>query len=625
MTERRPLRDEELSERLASLPQRPGVYLFRGLRGETLYVGKARSLRSRVRSYFQARSGDSRPFVRRLRAELTAIETLVTANEKEAALLENELIKREKPCYNVRLRDDKDYLSLRIDPKAPWPRLQLVRRPKADGARYFGPYESATVARRTARLVSRHFQLRTCSDRELRSRSRPCLQHQIGRCPAPCVLPVDREAYAEQVRHAMLLLSGRHGPLLEALRARMKEAAEAWAFERAARYRDQMRAVERMAERQRVVAVRDRDQDVLGLARRDERAELVLLRVRAGKLVGAHREAAERAAELPDEALLASFVTAWYGRPGVELPDEVLLPTPIEAAGGVAAWLSERRGRKVEVKVPRRGERKRLVDLAAENAAEGLRSRLASERDASTHLAEIAERLRLPTPPRHIECVDVSHLGGRHASAVFVAMREGRIERAGYRSFRVRLAAGGDDYGALREVVCRRLQRALSGEDGWQAPDLLVVDGGRGQLEAARSVLVDLSLEGEVALAGLAKARREQGRERVGERLFVPGRMNPIPIRPGTALALLLRLRDEAHRASNLLRERVTRRAVLHSALDDIPGIGPRTRARLLRHFGSVEAVLRADPQALREAGCNRRQVEALLAHRAEGGSAPTR
>ncbi len=609
-----PMDEALLARRLRALPARPGVYVFRAPGGEALYVGKARSLRARVRSYFQPGSSDQRPFVRRLREELGAIETLVTANEKEAALLENEFIKRERPRYNVRLRDDKDYLSLRLDPNAPWPRLQLVRRPKPDGARYFGPYDSATVARRTARLVSRHFQLRTCTDRELRSRSRPCLQHQIGRCPAPCVLEVDRDGYGEQVRLAAMFLSGRLDPLVATLRERMQQASEAWAFERAARYRDQLRAVERMAESQRVVAVRDLDQDVVGLAREGGRAELVLLRVRGGKLVGVHREGAHRAAELPDAALIGSFVSAWYGRSGVEVPDELLLPRPIEAAEGVAEWLSERRGRKVRLKVPRRAERKRLLDLAAENALEGLRARAASERDRLRWIERLAERLRLPHPPRHIECVDVSHLGGAYASAVFVSMREGRLDRAGYRSFRVREAEAGDDYGALREVIRRRMRRALEEEAGWAAPDLLIVDGGRGQLEVARTVLVDLGLEGEVALAGLAKARREQGRERVGERLFVPGRKNPIPIRSGGPLSVLLKLRDEAHRASNRLRERVGARKVLRSVLEEVPGIGPRTRERLLRRFGSVEAVFAASEEALREAGCTAAQARAVAA-----------
>ncbi len=607
--------EERLARRLKALPARPGVYVFRAPGGAALYVGKARSLRARVRSYFQPGASDQRPFVRRLRGELGEIETLVTANEKEAALLENELIKRERPRYNVRLRDDKDYLSLRLDPHASWPRLQLVRRPKPDGARYFGPYDSATVARRTARLVSRHFQLRTCSDREMRGRTRPCLQHQIGRCPAPCVLPVDREAYLEQVRLATLFLSGRLDPLVTVLRERMRDASRAWAFERAARYRDQLRAVERMAEAQRVVAVRDLDQDVVGLAREGGRAELVLLRVREGKLVGVHREGVRQAADWPDDALIASFVTAWYGREGVELPDELLLPRSIEASVGVSEWLSERRGRKVHVRVPRRGERVRLLELAAENAREGLRVREAAERDDARWLERVAERLRLARWPRHIECVDVSHLGGEYASAVFVSMREGRLDRAGYRSFRVRWATAGDDYGALREVVQRRMQRALAEEAGWAAPDLLLIDGGRGQLEAARSVLVDLGLEGEVALASIAKARRHEGRQRVGERLFVPGRKNPLPIRAGEPLARLLRLRDEAHRASNLLRERSARRTIFRSALEEVPGIGPRTRERLLRRFGSVEAVLEAGEESLREAGCTRPQIEALRAH----------
>lgn len=598
---------ENVQHKLDALPTAPGVYLFKGASGAVLYVGKARSLRSRVRSYFQPGSSDQRTFVAFLARELGDLETFVVGNEKEAALLENELIKQHQPRYNVKLRDDKDFLSIRIDPRDPWPRLHVVRRPKPDGARYYGPYDSATSARQTLRQINRFFKLRTCKDSELRTRVRPCLQYQIKRCPAPCVMEVDRAAYGTQVELVGMFLEGRHDELVRDLEARMANAAGAMAYEQAAVYRDQLRAVERVRTQQRIATVKDVDQDVLGLHRAGDQAEIAILEVRGGHL-NKVRTFELKGTSLPDDELISGFLTAYYGQGGT-IPDEVMLPMAIEASDGLAEWLSEQRGRKTLVLVPQRGPRKRLVEMAGENAQHAFREKARAREDLEERLGQLQKKLRLPTLPRRIECVDVSHLGGADTVAVVTAMTDGELDRSRYRSYRVRRVRGGDDYGAMYEVLSRRFRRGRDGEAGWELPDLFVVDGGKGQLNVALAALRDLGIRG-LCVAALAKEREEQG---TVERVFLPGQKNPIPLPERSAAHhLLVQLRDEAHRASNALRTKVGTKRRLASGLDDIAGVGPRTRARLLAALGSVSAAREASVEALMAAGANKRQAQAV-------------
>ncbi|MDW8362606.1 MAG: excinuclease ABC subunit UvrC [Myxococcales bacterium] len=601
-----------LRERLETLPTEPGVYVFRASDGSALYVGKARNLRARVRGYFQPSSTDTRFFVRVLHTQVADLETFVTQNEKEAALLEAQLVRSLRPRWNFKLRDDKDFLSIRIDRSQPYPRLEIVRRPRPDGARYHGPFDSASAARQTLRLVNRHFRLRTCTDREMHGRRRPCLQHQIGRCPAPCVLPVDRDEYLAQLDAASLFLDGRHDELVAVLAERMRESAAAMDFERAAAYRDQIRAIERVRQEQHVVAVRDVDQDVVGLARDGDRAQLALVRVRAGKVVDV-RTWNRDAAALPDDELVASFVSAYYEH-ATDLPDEVLLPVEIEASEGLAACLSERAGRRVVLRAARRGAGMRLLRLAARNAANALQARRRSDEDIEAKLRAIQRRLGLPRLPRRIECIDVSHHGGRDTVAAIVALRDGAPDRARYRTFRIRTSREGDDYGAMREVLGRRLRRARAAQKGWELPDLLLVDGGKGQLTVARTVLAELGVD-DLPVVALAKERERPGAGRVLDRIYVVGRKNPVPVGPGaSALLVLVHARDEAHRASNVARLRVQRRRALRSRLLELPGIGPKTARRLLRALGSLRAVLQADPETLRAAGATPAQVRSILA-----------
>ncbi len=618
---------DSILEKLESLPSRPGCYVFRDHESRVLYVGKAKNLRSRVRSYFAEGGSDDRAFIPLLRREVSDLETRVTGTEKEAAILENNLIKELCPKFNVKLRDDKEYLSLRLSTGQAWPRLELVRRPKADGAKYFGPYHSATAARTTLNLVEKHFRLRTCSDRELASRRRPCLQYQIQRCPAPCVFEVDQEAYAAQVRSVELFLSARHEELLQELETRMKNASAAMQFELAGTYRDQLRAVRTVLEAQNVVVVSERDQDVVGLYREGDLIEVALLRVRGGRVVDIACYANSRV-ELPDDEVIAGFLREYYG---AELeaesfvPDEVLVPVLPEGALGVEEWLSDTRRRRdasrrgVELLAPSRGPRRKLLEMAMENAQHSFAEKRRAREDVDERLLKIQRRLRLPALPRRIECCDISHLGGEDTVGAIVALRDGEPDKARYRTYRVKTSDAGDDYGAMREVLTRRFIRGrdAAGEgSAWDLPDLFVVDGGRGQLGVALAAAQDLGIT-SLPIVGLAKERERPGAEKVVDRVYLPGQKNPVALKPnGPELFILARARDEAHRFSNRGRSKVGKRRRMASELESIPGIGPKARTVLLKTFGSLAQVRVASQEALGEVvGLTRRQSEAVWAH----------
>ncbi len=465
---------ELVTEKLQSLPAQPGCYLFKDKKGEVVYVGKAKSLRSRVRSYFQEGSSDNRIFIPILLRTIGDLETIVTLTEKEAAILENTLIKEHRPRYNVKLRDDKDYLCLRIGTDHPWPRLTPVRgrSMKKDGARYFGPYHSATAARRTLHLINKHFQLRTCSDSELENRRRPCLQYQIKRCPAPCVYEVDSAWYQGQVRSVAMFIEGRHDELSEELATQMHDAARAMRFELAAVYRDQLRAIDSVRESQRVVSTDGLDRDVIGLYREGDLAEIALLHVRAGKLqdVGTY---SVKGAEIPDEELVAAFLAQHYGDVASDVaeedaallatpaPSEILVPILPEGHQGIADWLSDRKGSKVAIAKPQRGARVDLLEMAAENARHAFLEKRRTGDDVEERLKQLQERLRLPTVPRRIECCDISHLGGRDTVGAVVAMKDGVPDKKHYRIFHVKGEehTAGDDYAAMYEVLARRFRR----------------------------------------------------------------------------------------------------------------------------------------------------------------------
>lgn len=581
---------EALQARLETLPNAPGCYLFRNKKSQVVYVGKARSLRQRVRQYFQPNSSDYRYFIPLLDRVLGDIETIVTATEKEAVILENSLIKEHHPKYNVRLKDDKDYLSIRLDKRAEWPRLQVVRRPKADGAEYFGPYPNATDARRAMHLVNRHFQLRTCTDQEFASRTRPCLEHQIKRCLGPCVLPVDQSAYEAQMEFVELFLRGKSTELATRLEGDMQDAAKALDFERAARMRDQLTAIRRVQETQRVAEVSDIDRDVYGMYREGDSVVVTLLLVRDGFVRDTQTSTFGRV-ELPDDELISSVLTSRYSSEGATIPDEVVLPCEPEGVDGIREWLSEKRGKSVMIAVPQRGSRSRLLALATENAQHAFREKRVAAAHAGGQSEALARALGLEEPPTTIECVDISHHAGAETVGAVVQLVDGVPNKKGYRSYHVHSVSTGDDYAAMYEVLSRRFKRAKEGEEGWEFPDLFVVDGGRGQLGVAVAVLQELQVTG-IAVCGLAKERENVAGEKVVDRVYQPGRKNPVTIREnGPALVLLARARDEAHRFANKIREDLHKKKRLGSVLDELPGVGKHTRVALLRHFGSLTKV----------------------------------
>jgi len=616
-------RDPALRELLDRLPREPGVYLLKGHAGEILYVGKAKSLHARVRSYFSRAPADSRAFVPLLEQIVGDIETIVTRNEKEALLLENNLIKQHKPRFNVMLRDDKSYLVLRLDPAADYPRLEVTRRIRDDGARYFGPYHSATACRQTLRLVNRHFQLRTCSDRTMQGRRRPCLQHQIGRCPAPCVFPVDREQYQQQVRDVTLFLRGRGAELIAELEQRMQRAAAALEFERAARLRDQIAALRSTQLSQQVVGEALVDQDVVGFHREGDQVEVVVLQVREGKLVG-RRPYSFGEQEFPDDEVLSGFVAGYYGldREGggdaARVPARLLLPLQIEDMEAKRQWLADLRGAAVEILVPRRGERRKLLELALQNARSNFATRRQHEADAEEALAKLQQRLRLARIPRRIECFDISSIQGDLVVASMAVLVDGEPARKSYRHFTIR-SEQKDDFASMYEVLSRRLRRARDGS--WPPPDLLVVDGGKGQLSMAQAALRDVGLpEGEAPdVVALAKERPEAGatEKRRPERVFLPHVKDPLVLRPHSAeLFLLTRVRDEAHRFAITHHKKLRRRRTLRSGLDDIPGIGAKRRQALLRALGSLKGIREASVDELAAVpGMTRRAAEAVAAY----------
>jgi excinuclease ABC subunit C len=506
--------DEALRAKLKSLPAQPGCYIMKDRQGAVVYVGKAASLRARVAQYFQERSGDTRAFIPFLEDLLGDIEVMITPSEKDALLLENELIKRHKPRFNVRLRDDKNFISLRLSTSHPYPRLEVVRRIRKDGARYFGPYSSASSIRETLGLVNRHFQLRTCTDQVMNNRRRPCLQYQIKRCPAPCVYSVAQEDYQRSVEEVALFLEGKADELREQLRERMKMAAGFYEYERAAQLRDQLHAIERSLEKQRTILGDALDQDVLGFHREGPHLEVHLLFFRNGRLTGG-RSFGFVKQEFPTDELLASFLDQYY-ESGAFVPKELILPLELQDAPMREMWLSDKKGERVRVHVPERGEKVRLVEMAMENARHNWEEKARSQKNHLEALTRLQQRLRLPRLPRRIECFDISTLQGQLTVGSQVVFTDGEPDKSGYRLFKVRGEAAGDDFASMYQVLTRRLKRGI---EEASLPDLLVIDGGKGQLNVARAAMRELGLSlSDVPLAGLAKSRVLEDAERFAAR-----------------------------------------------------------------------------------------------------------
>ena len=524
-----------------TFPRAPGVYLMSDARGKVLYVGKAKNLRARLHQYAIG-GGDGRPQIPHLLGRTASVRCIVTSSEKEALLLENTLIKEHRPPFNIFLRDDKEYLLLRIDRKETYPRPELVRRVAKDGAIYFGPFSSARGIRETLRILYRFFPLCSCSRKKFASRTRPCLNHQMGRCAGACAGLISREEYLPIVDDAVRFLRGNYRDLLKNWRTEMTGLAREMRFEEAARLRDRITIVENTLVRQRVVRTVPGEVDTVGWFREGDEGTAAILHIREGRLSDAHSYHF-RAAGGEDEAI-TSFLLQHYSE-GVYFPGEILLPHRIPDPRPVSSLLTERAGRQVVVRVPGKGERARLVELANRNAAEANRMRREKEADYERLSGRLASLCRLPAPPVRIEGFDISNIGGAEPTGSMVTFIGGRAVKKWYRKFAVRGTTGQDDFAMMEEVVRRRFGHD---EDFGGMPDLVLIDGGKGQLSSALAAM-DAAGYGFVPVVSLAKERVRGGRAVSRERIFLPGRKNPVVLsRNDPVLLLLMRIRDEAHR-----------------------------------------------------------------------------
>jgi excinuclease ABC subunit C len=569
---------------IAALPKRPGVYRMYGAGQELLYVGKARSLRDRVGTYFAARNVD--PKVQALTAQISAIEVTVTNSETEALLLEYNLIKAHKPRFNIVLRDDKSFPYIHLYVEHAFARLEFYRGARSAPGRYFGPFPNAGAVRDTLNQLQKLFRIRNCGDSFFANRSRPCLQHQIGRCSAPCVGLITREAYAQDIAAAVKVLEGRSEEVNAELQARMEEAGSRLEFERAAQLRDQLAALKRIQAEQVVNAEGQRDVDVFVIVGEGGEYAVSVMLMRGGRNLGTSSYF-PRAVLAESHEALASFVMQYYADSAA--PAEVLLGSRIEEASALGEALSARAGHAVAVRHPLRGLGARWVELTRENATQALRMRFAQRAGMEEMLSDLAAELDLPEPPRRLECFDISHTGGEGTVAACVVFGPDGPLKKEYRRFNIRGVTPGDDYAALRQALERRYRHVREGEV--PAPDVLLIDGGAGQISQVHEVLAELGF-GDLALVGVAKGPdRKPGQER----LFVYGASAPVaPAARAPASRLIQRIRDEAHRFAITGHRRKRARRYNESVLEVVPGLGPARRRALLKHFGGLQGVMRA-------------------------------
>ncbi|MBI2866424.1 MAG: excinuclease ABC subunit UvrC [Chloroflexi bacterium] len=586
-----------LEEVLKNLPDRPGVYVFKDSQGIPIYVGKASSLRSRVRSYFGARPAELVPKLEKMLPKVADLEYILAGSEDEALILECNLIKRYHPRFNVALRDDKSYPYLQITVHEAYPRVLVTRRRLDDGSRYFGPYASAGSLRSSLDLAKKLFPFCSLTRPITGATRRPCLDYYLGRCLGACIGACTPEEYRAVVDRLILFLQGKQGAVVRTLHRQMEGAAARLEFERAARLRDQLAALERVIAGQRIVSPRRIDADVVALAQDRNEAWVEVFFVREGKLVGRDHFVMEGAQDEHPSRIMASFIPQFYGA-GSDVPPTLYLQGLPAETEVLQRWLGGLRGKGVRLVVPRRGQPRQLMDMVVQNAQEGLAQlKVRWWADAEkTHaaLADLREALSLPRLPQRIECYDISNIQGTSAVGSMVVFQEGRPRTAHYRRFRIKAVPGADDYAMLQEVLRRRFHRApaegahpeLAEGDIWAiVPDLVLIDGGKGQLSAVLEVLGELGVK-DVPLASLAKEKEE---------VFLPGRAESLMLpRTSGALYLLQRVRDEAHRFALAYHLQVRQRRTMHSPLDEVPGIGPKRKRALIRHFGSLKGVREA-------------------------------
>jgi excinuclease ABC subunit C len=621
-----------IEEKLKNMPDEPGVYLMKDSAGHIIYVGKAVSLKNRVRSYFQkgAKGEKTELMVR----QVADFETIVTHTELEALALESNLIKKHRPRYNIILRDDKNYPYIRFDIKSDYPRLEVVRKLKKDGALYYGPYVPAGGMWETLALIRRTFPIAPCRTEfrpDLPGR-RPCIQFQIGRCLGPCTNEADKQQYADVVSQVCLFLEGKDRDLLRILKARMEEASENTEYERAGELRDRIAKIEGAFEKQKIISSRFENQDVIGMAFEGGQADIQTLFIRNGMLLGRKDFFLDDVRGMTREDVLGDFLRQFYAKEMI-VPAEVLLPDEIADRETFEAWLAEKRGGKVEAAVPQRGRKRELVQMASDNAAQSLKEHLLSRRSKDKILMQLQQELGLANLPRRIEAFDISTIQGTESVASMVSFENNLPDKRNYKKFKIKSVTGQDDFASMAEVIRRRYTKAI--EEGL-LPDLILIDGGKGQLNAALDVLFELGvlsqppllqgedkgeggvrrtlknpsppnppLEGEGSrppdVIGLAKARSgDEGAEREFERVFLPGVEEPVILNPTSATThLVARVRDEAHRFAITYHRKLREKRAIRSELDDVPGIGEARKKALLRHFGSVEKIRKATREEL--------------------------
>ena len=599
----------ELSDHLKgildTLPVKPGCYIMKNASGDVIYVGKAINLRSRVRSYFQERADLDRK-TGKLVAQVADLEWIVVGSELEALILEMNLIKKHRPRFNVRLKDDKRYPYIKVHLASPFPKVTVTRQMIRDGSRYFGPYTSVWAVHQTLDLLRRIFPYLTC-DREITGHdARPCLYYDIKLCSGPCIGAIDQAGYAQLINDLCAFLDGKTDSIVKRLQQEMAEAAEGLNFEKAAQLRDQLQSIERVVEKQKVITSEEGNSDVLAIARADNEACIQVFFIRNGRLMGREYFVMEGTEETSDDEVMGAFIKQFYTEAAV-IPDRVLLPNEVEEAQIIRQWLNARRGgSKVEFKVPRRGTSRDLVAMATENAVEtlqALRTQWEADKNKQTQaLMEIQQALGLPEPPNRIECYDISNTQGTASVGSMVVFEQGTPSRGLYRHFNIKSVVGPDDFASMEEVLTRRFKRWQAAQEKQQVgakpdpsfaklPDLLIVDGGKGQLGRAVNVLEQFDLRDKVPLVGLAKQQEE---------LFQPGRRDSIILpRHSQGLYLLQRIRDEAHRFAITAHRKARGKGGVASRLDAIPGVGPARRKSLLEKFGDIDGIRQASLEDL--------------------------
>jgi len=585
-----------IKDKLSKVSSQSGVYLMKDVHGKVIYVGKARSLKKRLASYFKRfgnRTSQADIKTEILIRNISDFDTIITDNEKEALILESNLIKRFKPRYNVILKDDKRYPSLRLDIENPYPNLVVVRKVAKDGALYFGPFSSSMAVQKTLKIIHKTFKLRKCKQKEFKRRTRPCLNYQIGSCLGPCCLEVNSQIYDDIVKEVVLFLKGRTPDLIKKIKQEMISAANAHEYEKAAVLRDKMFALEQTLAKQVAVTNDFIDRDVFGIARSDENSMLTILFIRSGFLIGTRNFKFSNTMSTESE-MIGEFIRQYYDSTRF-VPKEILLPKPLEDAFLTEEMLSEFKGQKVNILSPKRGEKFRLIMLADQNAKNSLRELIVEMSKDYQLLVRLQQRLKMDRMPIRIECFDNSSISGKDAVSCMVVFENGKPNKSLYRKYRLKTATPKDDYACMAEVLSRRYGKSKASEP---YPDILMVDGGKGQLSIAVSVLASLKLEKNIQLISIAKRNEKKGETQ--DKIYKPGQANPVNLgREGDLILFLERIRDEAHRFAISFHRKRRIKTLMHSSLDSIQGVGEKRKLILLKHFKSIKKIRAATLEEL--------------------------